>query len=56
MSTTYNRRRGAKANTMRKPRQCTYFNEPIPWDKPCLRLAPVNRYCSDHQRKVTTHA
>lgn len=41
MSTIYNRRRGAKADSMRKPRLCRRAE--------CPRLAQGNRYCSDHQ-------
>lgn len=58
MSIAYNRRRGAKADKSRTPRQCAHL-EPPPYahnqsklmaDEPqrCPQLAPVNRYCPDH--------
>jgi len=55
MSTAYNRRRGAKANRSRKPRQCrstlVWANEQgMETIQLCPRLAQVNRYCPDHQR------
>lgn len=54
MSTAlYNRRRGARANKPRVPRQCRH-EEPRPASDPvrglCPRLAPVNRYCPEHQK------
>jgi hypothetical protein len=58
MSTLYNRRRGAKAHQPRKPRPCRAADLPedlgggVVFERRniCLRLAPRNRYCSDHQR------
>jgi hypothetical protein len=41
MSTVYNRRRGAKANRARTMRTCSAEG--------CIRVAPINRYCPDHQ-------
>jgi hypothetical protein len=55
MSTTYNRRRGASARRPRIPRQCAH-TDPVPEPGAsnglgrCPRVAPVNRYCPDHQR------
>lgn len=53
MSTIYNRRRGAKANRPRNMRGCRYVKEEENADgmvyTRCVRVAPVNRYCSDHQ-------
>jgi hypothetical protein len=56
MSTIYNRRRGAKANKPRTPRICEWStnSSAIHGDKTlieqCPRLAPVNRYCEEHQK------
>lgn len=40
MSTAYNRRRGAKANRSRKPRECFAAN--------CTRIGTIGNYCDDH--------
>jgi hypothetical protein len=59
MSTSYNRRRGAKANTMRKPRICAadltnkVVNPSSVVDGKCIKLAQRNRYCIEHQQKTT---
>lgn len=58
MSTQYNRRRGARANRPRKPRQCMHFTphrnddgtlEMLDNGTRCIRLAPFNRFCDEHQ-------
>lgn len=55
MSTAYNRRRGTSARDSRKPRQCAQIDDVHPGEMPsgsfrCIRLAPINRYCYEHQR------
>ena len=53
MSVAYNRRRGAKANRARKPKQCVFEEEaagPSPDEQRCGRFADgASSYCSDHR-------
>lgn len=52
MSTTYNRRRGAKANKPRTPRQCTILSVGADGGEPkrCIRLADgASPHCIDHR-------